>query len=97
VLPAEGPGGRRKGWSPKYWVMHSPSLAQGRWKLRAQPLSAHVTAAPLSPQTQHCWKEQKSPMSDRLRASTAGPTPLGRAEDVGTAGSLSAKLPGGQG
>lgn len=35
--------------------MHSPSLAQGRWKLRAQPLSAHVMAAPLSPQTQHCF------------------------------------------
>uniref|UniRef100_A0A8V0XTV1 Uncharacterized protein n=1 Tax=Gallus gallus TaxID=9031 RepID=A0A8V0XTV1_CHICK len=83
--------------SPKYWVMHSPSAAQGRWKLRSQPLSAHVMAAPLSPQTQHCWKEQKSPISDRLGASTASPTPLGRAQDAGTAGSHSAKLPGGHG
>uniref|UniRef100_A0A8V0XRT8 Uncharacterized protein n=1 Tax=Gallus gallus TaxID=9031 RepID=A0A8V0XRT8_CHICK len=83
--------------SPKYWVMHSPSAAQGRWKLRSQPLSAHVMAAPLSPQTQHCWKEQKSPISDRLGASTASPTPLGRAQDAGTAGSHSTKLPGGHG
>ena len=37
-------------------------------------------AAPLSPQTQHCWKEQNSPISSRLRASISGPTPLGRAQ-----------------
>ena len=68
--------------------MHCPSLAHGRWKLRAHPLSAQVMAAPLSPQTQHCWKEQDSPISSRLRASTASPTPLGRAQDVGIAWSL---------
>ena len=77
--------------------MHSPSLAQGRWKLRAQPLSAHVMAAPLSPQTQHCWKEQNSPISSRLRAYAAGPAPLGRAQRAGRAGWHSAELPGEQG
>ena len=82
---------------PKKWVTHSPSMAQGRWKLRSQPLSAHVMAAPLSPQTKHCCKEQNSPISGTLRASVAGPTPLGRAQDVGTAGSRSTKQPGGQG
>uniref|UniRef100_A0A803XP23 Uncharacterized protein n=1 Tax=Meleagris gallopavo TaxID=9103 RepID=A0A803XP23_MELGA len=77
--------------------MHSPSAAQGRWKQRAQPLSAHVMAAPLSPQTQHCWKKQNSPISSRHRASTAGLTPLGRAQDVGTSGSHSTKQLSGQG
>ena len=46
---------------PKYWVMHSPSSVQGRWKLRSQPVSAQVMAAPLPPQTKQFWKEQSSP------------------------------------
>ena len=37
--------------SPKYWVMHSPSKAQGKWKLRSQPGSAQVMLAPRLPQT----------------------------------------------
>lgn len=43
---------------PKNWVMHSPSMAQGRWKLRTQPNSAQLMVAPLPPQTKHCWKER---------------------------------------
>jgi len=78
----------------KCWVTHSPSMAQGRWKLRSQPVSEHVMAAPLSPQTKHCWNEQNNPVSSRLGASMAGPTPLGRAQGVGTAESHSTKMPG---
>uniref|UniRef100_A0A8C2T248 Uncharacterized protein n=1 Tax=Coturnix japonica TaxID=93934 RepID=A0A8C2T248_COTJA len=45
-------------YCPKYCVTHSPSSAQGRWKLRSQPVSAQLMVAPLSPQTKQCWKEQ---------------------------------------
>ena len=69
-------------WFPKKWVTHSPSMAQGRWKLREQLPSMHVMVAPLSPQTKHCWKEQNNRVSNRLRASVAGPTPLGTASWV---------------
>uniref|UniRef100_A0A803XWM8 Uncharacterized protein n=1 Tax=Meleagris gallopavo TaxID=9103 RepID=A0A803XWM8_MELGA len=69
--------------------MHSPSLAHGRWKLRSQLLSAQVMAAPLSPQTQHCWKEQNRPISmgasvpmlslpPICRQSPSTPLPVGR-------------------
>ena len=42
-------------------MTHPPSTAQGRWKLRSQPVSQQVMAAPLSPQTKQCWKEHSSP------------------------------------
>ena len=42
-------------------MTHSPSSAQGRWKLRSQPVSAQLMEAPLPPQTKQCWKEQSSP------------------------------------
>ena len=53
--------------------------------------------APISPQTKQRWKEQSSPLSGRLRACVASPTPLGRAQAVGTAGSHPADLPGARG
>lgn len=48
-------------YSPKNWVTHSPSEAQGRWKLRSHPFCWQVMAAPVSPQTKQRWKEQSSP------------------------------------
>ena len=57
--------------SPKYWVTHSPSEAQGRWKLRSQPASAQVMVAPTLPQTKQSWKERaERPPS----AAGSGPT-----------------------
>ena len=46
---------------PKYCVTHSPFSAQGRWKLRSQPVSAQLMAAPFPRQTKQRWKEQSSP------------------------------------
>lgn len=43
-----------------YWTMHSPWVAQGRWKLRSQPISLQVMAAPLPPQTTHSCEEHRS-------------------------------------
>ena len=62
VLTAGVGGPHTRAGSPylycsKYWVTHSPSEAQGRWKLRSQPVSAQVMKAPLLPQTKQCWKE----------------------------------------
>lgn len=46
--------GRPYLYCPQYWVTHSPSEAQGRWKQRSQPLTVQVMVAPRSPQTKHC-------------------------------------------
>lgn len=54
-------------------MTHSPSEAQGRWKLRSQPVSRHVMVAPLSPQTKQCWKDHSVPISSSPRASRALP------------------------
>lgn len=42
-------------------MTHPPSVAQGRWNLRVQPISQQATVAPFSPHTEQAWKEQSSP------------------------------------
>ena len=83
---------------PKYWVTHSPSSAQGRWKLRSQPVSAQLMVAPLPPQTKQCWKEQSSPHQRWARGLRGQPHFSGQGvQGVGTAASHSAELPGRRG
>ena len=54
-------------------MTHSPSEAQGRWKLRLHPLYRQVMVAPVSPQMKQRWKEHSSPLSGRLRAAWLAP------------------------
>ena len=64
--------------SPKYWVTHSPSEAQGRWKLRSQPASAQVMVAPKLPQTKQSWKEQSSPHQQQAQGLRSRPRTSGQ-------------------
>ena len=69
--------------SPKYWVMQSPSEAQGRWKLRLQPDSAQVMVAPKLPQTKQSWKEQSSPHQQQAQGPRSGPRTSGQGTACG--------------
>lgn len=63
--------------------MHSPSTAQGRWKLRSQPVSWHVMVAPFSPQTKQSWKEQRSPRQQQPQGLHSQPHTAGQGAGCG--------------
>ena len=69
--------------SPKYWVTHSPSEAQGRWKLWSQPASAQVMVAPKLPQTKQSWKEQRGPHQQQAQGLRSGPRTSGQGTACG--------------
>ena len=88
VLTAGVGGPHTRAGSPylycsKYWVTHSPSEAQGRWKLRSQPVSAQVMKAPLLPQTKQCWKEQSSRRQWQAQGLCSGPCTTGQGTGCG--------------
>lgn len=47
-------------------MTHSPSTAQGRWKLQSHSVSLQAMVAPLSPQTKQSWKGQSIPLERPL-------------------------------